>query len=106
MENSEKISELDRKSTRLNSSHGYISYAVFCLKKSLPIQILKRTAQDHVARWLRCSNPEQCFHQLCPLIVYHVCRERVYLCQFLPFFFDFSAPRFHPTFPQTGPFPK
>src|SRR2546422_7219687 len=24
---------LDRKSTRLNSSHGYISYAVFCLKK-------------------------------------------------------------------------
>src|SRR2546429_633947 len=24
----------DRKSTRLNSSHGYISYAVFCLKKN------------------------------------------------------------------------
>src|SRR2546429_4537328 len=26
-------STVDRKSTRLNSSHGYISYAVFCLKK-------------------------------------------------------------------------
>src|SRR2546429_4703431 len=26
-------SKRDRKSTRLNSSHGYISYAVFCLKK-------------------------------------------------------------------------
>src|SRR3989449_3923307 len=26
-------SDADRKSTRLNSSHGYISYAVFCLKK-------------------------------------------------------------------------
>src|ERR1041385_6945763 len=26
-------SAIDRKSTRLNSSHGYISYAVFCLKK-------------------------------------------------------------------------
>src|SRR5687768_18502362 len=26
-------SMVDRKSTRLNSSHGYISYAVFCLKK-------------------------------------------------------------------------
>src|SRR2546422_7855620 len=26
-------SAADRKSTRLNSSHGYISYAVFCLKK-------------------------------------------------------------------------
>src|SRR5205809_3370556 len=34
----------DRKSTRLNSSHGYISYAVFCLKKKnrLPIP---RTAE-------------------------------------------------------------
>src|SRR5256884_1340606 len=28
----------DRKSTRLNSSHGYISYAVFCLKKKKNIQ--------------------------------------------------------------------
>src|SRR2546422_4440858 len=27
------LDRLDRKSTRLNSSHGYISYAVFCLKK-------------------------------------------------------------------------
>src|SRR5687768_18271778 len=27
------VSILDRKSTRLNSSHGYISYAVFCLNK-------------------------------------------------------------------------
>ena len=27
------INFIDRKSTRLNSSHGYISYAVFCLKK-------------------------------------------------------------------------
>src|SRR2546429_7095873 len=29
----------DRKSTRLNSSHGYISYAVFCLKKKKDIHI-------------------------------------------------------------------
>src|SRR2546429_698811 len=28
----------DRKSTRLNSSHGYISYAVFCLKKKKKIK--------------------------------------------------------------------
>src|SRR3989304_2939266 len=33
------IVERDRKSTRLNSSHGYISYAVFCLKKkNVPYQ--------------------------------------------------------------------
>src|SRR2546429_3244658 len=29
----------DRKSTRLNSSHGYISYAVFCLKKKKTLNI-------------------------------------------------------------------
>src|SRR3989449_4528367 len=28
-----QLATIDRKSTRLNSSHGYISYAVFCLKK-------------------------------------------------------------------------
>src|SRR2546429_6630717 len=32
LDNDAKL-QLDRKSTRLNSSHGYISYAVFCLKK-------------------------------------------------------------------------
>src|SRR2546422_8535891 len=30
---------VDRKSTRLNSSHGYISYAVFCLKKKKKTKI-------------------------------------------------------------------
>src|SRR2546429_10024907 len=29
----------DRKSTRLNSSHGYISYAVFCLKKKKKVHV-------------------------------------------------------------------
>src|SRR2546429_935536 len=38
-----KIS-VDRKSTRLNSSHGYISYAVFCLKKK---KMPSRGALDH-----------------------------------------------------------
>src|SRR2546429_1612287 len=32
--------KLDRKSTRLNSSHGYISYAVFCLKKKISASLL------------------------------------------------------------------
>src|SRR5205809_3130779 len=35
----------DRKSTRLNSSHGYISYAVFCLKKKKPV-ILRASQRD------------------------------------------------------------
>ena len=34
------IFSLDRKSTRLNSSHWWISYAVFCLKKK--IQVMKQ----------------------------------------------------------------
>src|SRR2546422_10632107 len=35
----------DRKSTRLNSSHGYISYAVFCLKKKK--RESSNTAEEH-----------------------------------------------------------
>src|SRR2546422_6719278 len=36
---------LDRKSTRLNSSHGYISYAVFCLKKKKKYSMYGDTLQ-------------------------------------------------------------
>src|SRR3954464_16074900 len=57
---------LDRKSTRLNSSHTIISYAVFCLKKTIAVSLrflarnyvsghLWRTASAHAARgsaWL------------------------------------------------------
>src|SRR2546422_4814557 len=39
----------DRKSTRLNSSHGYISYAVFCLKKKKQA-MLPHYGQGHVAQ--------------------------------------------------------
>src|SRR2546422_8382305 len=35
----------DRKSTRLNSSHGYISYAVFCLKKKTNTHLTIPTTQ-------------------------------------------------------------
>src|SRR2546422_4242595 len=38
----------DRKSTRLNSSHGYISYAVFCLKKKKSIE--QRTHHRNVTQ--------------------------------------------------------
>src|SRR2546422_3669286 len=36
----------DRKSTRLNSSHGYISYAVFCLKKKKKARNFLRQAPE------------------------------------------------------------
>src|SRR2546422_2980463 len=44
-----RVQETDRKSTRLNSSHGYISYAVFCLKK-------KKKPQRPLHR---CAGPTQ-----------------------------------------------
>src|SRR4030043_927378 len=43
----------DRKSTRLNSSHGYISYAVFCLKKKVLVRI----------RWIKGGLLSNCFFQ-------------------------------------------
>src|SRR2546429_5318009 len=51
--------ETDRKSTRLNSSHGYISYAVFCLKKKknkhrkTKLPITCRASSDHRLALLR-----------------------------------------------------
>src|SRR2546422_6364839 len=43
----------DRKSTRLNSSHGYISYAVFCLKKKKTIVCTKNTCSNRIRRRVR-----------------------------------------------------
>src|SRR3989449_5107034 len=40
----------DRKSTRLNSSHGYISYAVFCLKKKKKKKKNKLENTKHIQR--------------------------------------------------------
>src|SRR2546422_5267943 len=41
----------DRKSTRLNSSHGYISYAVFCLKKKKKKQSNKQMPCAKTIAW-------------------------------------------------------
>src|SRR2546429_1697442 len=40
----------DRKSTRLNSSHGYISYAVFCLKKKKNTKFIGDKSISYVNR--------------------------------------------------------
>src|SRR5687768_17929377 len=45
----------DRKSTRLNSSHGYISYAVFCLKKKKEVwEVLGIINNDETYFWGLC----------------------------------------------------
>src|SRR5258708_15906261 len=45
----EAIDEIDRKSTRLNSSHQIISYAVFCLKKKKKSKLIKNHNNSQVA---------------------------------------------------------
>src|SRR5256884_1229257 len=49
----------DRKSTRLNSSHGYISYAVFCLKKKNNSALTTRSSSSFLALPVSIS-PEIC----------------------------------------------
>src|SRR2546429_6545176 len=44
---------IDRKSTRLNSSHGYISYAVFCLKKKKCRQLARLCGTSDAQAGLR-----------------------------------------------------
>src|SRR2546422_7419643 len=48
-----RIAAQDRKSTRLNSSHGYISYAVFCLKKKKQALITRQLPYNNGADELR-----------------------------------------------------
>src|SRR2546429_6884065 len=73
----------DRKSTRLNSSHGYISYAVFCLKKKKKDHPHCRDARKHTfprGRFSttlsasldrRCSRPAS-FAQSLPTLSIHM----------------------------------
>src|SRR2546422_8596020 len=46
-----RVTARDRKSTRLNSSHGYISYAVFCLKKKKQIRRRPTTLNKSHCSW-------------------------------------------------------
>src|SRR2546429_3573417 len=49
----ESHTDRDRKSTRLNSSHGYISYAVFCLKKKKKNKIQDKQQKKYRERHIR-----------------------------------------------------
>src|SRR2546429_4575986 len=57
----------DRKSTRLNSSHGYISYAVFCLKKKttktvrtkMTMKTYEKTTSVVINRWRTLDSPDR-----------------------------------------------
>src|SRR2546429_7384274 len=51
-----KLGTQDRKSTRLNSSHGYISYAVFCLKKKKQERFRNLVEHDIICRRLHAGD--------------------------------------------------
>src|SRR2546430_4206885 len=53
----EQLVEIDRKSTRLNSSHSQISYAVFCLKKKKHSMHRHTLSRDHGARRAHMPSP-------------------------------------------------
>src|SRR5258708_16473213 len=55
-ETTRKIWEVDRKSTRLNSSHQIISYAVFCLKKKKNMIIIRNNTSTMIAAAVNASN--------------------------------------------------
>src|SRR5256884_5440962 len=57
----------DRKSTRLNSSHGYISYAVFCLKKKNPSHPRQRVIESPAPDSLRAAPRNRKFLQQRPV---------------------------------------
>src|SRR2546429_1764074 len=64
------LERVDRKSTRLNSSHGYISYAVFCLKKNnVESRDRERTSNPPARGTLGVSGEKisRCHNHLIPL---------------------------------------
>src|SRR3989304_5195165 len=79
---------LDRKSTRLNSSHGYISYAVFCLKKKIikpRLSLSGSQEMPHSSTYLLTSHMVQKLYKLCGFRV-----GVAYGCLDASFFFFFN----------------
>src|SRR2546429_1107344 len=69
----------DRKSTRLNSSNGYIAYAVFCLRKRKGARAVSASALGHPVFWA-CGTAlvvdRQPPHTLTHTVAPHRCRDQ------------------------------
>src|SRR3989304_118905 len=76
----------DRKSTRLNSSHGYISYAVFCLKKKKE-KVGKNNASHARLRSEVRTHRGVCDASLCPAVVLYRPTLFLFPASILLFFF-------------------
>src|SRR5207247_4426391 len=53
--------QIDRKSTRLNSSHEWISYAVFCLKKKKKTKQCNNEIRQNKSRVATCKDTRFCY---------------------------------------------
>src|SRR5256884_4769629 len=77
------VAGIDRKSTRLNSSHGYISYAVFCLKKKKKIKEITTVViivRDSYFNVLLCSDAlRSVYSQITPHSVHATADSRIVL---------------------------
>src|ERR1035437_4129547 len=91
---------LDRKSTRLNSSHANISYAVFCLKKK---KIKKLRKKGHMPRRSTCNEFCVVVTSRCAVLV--LCTDTpiwtLIFCRFLFFFLMIRRPPRSTLFPYT-----
>src|ERR1035437_3840800 len=106
LKNQNVISLRDRKSTRLNSSHANISYAVFCLKKKQKKN--KKTTKDTTAsptvirygtRHVGLNDYKRCYNPVSPD---NACLQIIF---FFFFFFNSTGPPQILPFPPPGPFP-
>src|ERR1039457_6500960 len=97
--------QLDRKSTRLNSSHLVISYAVFCLKKK---HKKEHKQQPQLLQSHACVELLHSHSAFVPLDGSDRCVFVSFLCYFFCLFFFFfndgAPPEFSP-FPHHAPFP-
>src|SRR3954463_407626 len=99
------VSSSDRKSTRLNSSHTIISYAVFCLKKKKntnEVQCISSIANGE-RRAGACDRAYLPYRALLPLLL--CCLSAVSFPFFLFFFFKGSGPPGIFPFSPPRPFP-
>src|SRR6266542_2361494 len=80
----------DRKSTRLNSSHGSISYAVFCLKKKKTVYIqLFLLKKEQLLTSRHHSIIDNCFSVTIEELIINFLVRRFFQCHF--FFFNGTA---------------
>src|ERR1017187_8215334 len=88
---------LDRKSTRLNSSHRCISYAVFCLKKNVDVHIDRIAPAFLLVEGVMCDGPKDLLHlQACHGRANHLSSQNGILL----FLYEGAPPAFFPFSPR------